>query len=57
MVTNLAARIGDHATGGAVLLSRSTVDRVKEHFSLRSLGKVSLKNVSEEVEIFAVQDQ
>jgi class 3 adenylate cyclase len=40
-----------------VLLSRSTVDRVKEHFSLRSLGKVSLKNVSEEVEIFAVQDQ
>jgi class 3 adenylate cyclase len=57
MVTNLAARIGDLATGGAVLLSRSTVDRVKEHFSLRSLGKVSLKNVSEEVEIFAVQDQ
>lgn len=57
MVTNLAARIGDLATGGAVLLSRSTVDRVKEHFSLHSLGKVSLKNVSEEVEIFAVQDQ
>ena len=57
MVTNLAARIGDLATGGAVLLSRSTVDRVKEHFSLRSLGKVSLKNVSEEMEIFAVQDQ
>ena len=57
MVTNLAARIGDLATGGAVLLSRSTVDRVKEHFSLSSLGKVSLKNVSEEVEIFAVQDE
>lgn len=57
MVTNLAARIGDLATGGAVLLSRSTVDRVKEHFSLRCLGKVSLKNVSEEMEIFAVQDQ
>ena len=55
MVTNLAARIGDLATGGAVLLSRSTAGRVKDHFSLESLGKVSLKNVSEEMEIFTVE--
>jgi len=57
MVTNVAARIGALASGGELLLSRSTADRVKEHFSLRCLGKVSLKNVSEEVEVFAAQDQ
>jgi len=54
MVTNLAARIGDLATGGEVLLSQSTAGRVKDHFSLRCLGKASLKNVSKEMEIFSV---
>jgi len=53
--TNLAARIGSLASGGSLLLSRSTADRVKDHFSLKPLGKVSLKNVSEKMEIFSVQ--
>jgi class 3 adenylate cyclase/transcriptional regulator with GAF, ATPase, and Fis domain len=52
--TNLAARIGSLASGGDLLLSRSTADRVKDHFSLKPLGKVSLKNVSEKMEIFSV---
>jgi class 3 adenylate cyclase len=52
--TNVAARICSHATGGAVLVSKSTADRVKEHFSMDSLGKFSLKNVSKKVEIFAL---
>ncbi|MFB0520397.1 MAG: adenylate/guanylate cyclase domain-containing protein, partial [Desulfatiglandales bacterium] len=55
--TNLAARIGSLAAGGSLLLSRFTADRVKEHFPLRCLGKFSLKNVSDEVEIFEVHDQ
>ena len=54
MVTNVAARIGALASDGVIHLSRRTADRVKEHFSLTPLGKFGLKNVSEEVEIFAV---
>jgi class 3 adenylate cyclase len=54
MITNIAARIGSMATGGKVLLSASTADRVKEEFSLASLGRFRLKNVSEEVEVFSV---
>jgi len=54
MVTNVAARIGALASDGAIHLSRRTADRVKAHFSLTPLGKFELKNVSEEIEIFAV---
>lgn len=39
---------------GAILVSRPTADRVKELFPLTPLGKFSLKNVSEQVEIFEV---
>jgi len=53
-ITNLAARIGSLASGGDLLLSRSTADRVKDHFSLQCLGKVRLKNVSEKMEIFSI---
>jgi class 3 adenylate cyclase len=56
MVTNVAARIGALASEGAILLSRSTADRVKEHFFLKQLGKFSLKNVSDNVEIFSVEN-
>ena len=55
--TNIAARICGKATGGAVLASRSTVERVKDQFSFGTLGKFALKNLSEEVEIFALQDK
>jgi class 3 adenylate cyclase len=54
MVTNVAARIGALASEGAIHLSRPTADRVKAHFSLTPLGKFTLKNVSEAVEIFSV---
>jgi class 3 adenylate cyclase len=52
--TNVAARICSKATGGDILVSRETADRIKEHFSPQLLGKFSLKNVSEEVEIYSV---
>lgn len=51
-LTNLAARIGAQATRGGIYLSKSTAERVKEHFSPKSKGRFKLKNVSEEIEIF-----
>lgn len=53
-LTNVASRIGAQAKGGRVYLSPATAARVKDQFKLASLGKFSLKNVSEEVEIFEV---
>jgi class 3 adenylate cyclase len=54
-ITNVAARICGQASGGAVLISKSTAERTKEHFSFKPLGKFSLKNLSEEVDIFELQ--
>jgi class 3 adenylate cyclase len=54
MITNVAARIGALATGGAILVSRTTADRVKDHFQFKPLGAFKLKNVSEEVEVFSL---
>jgi class 3 adenylate cyclase len=53
---NIAARICGKATGGAVLASRSTMERVKDQFSFDRLGAFALKNLSEEVEIFALKE-
>jgi class 3 adenylate cyclase len=54
MTTNVAARIGALATGGAILVSRTTADRVREHFRFKPLGAFKLKNVSDEVEVFSL---
>ena len=54
VVTNVAARIGAQATQGKIFLSETTADRVKKHFTLTSLGKFSLKNISKEIEIFQI---
>jgi class 3 adenylate cyclase len=54
--TNVAARLCGQAKGGAVLVSKSTADRVKGHYSFSPLGKLTLKNLSGEVEVFALQD-
>ncbi len=53
-LTNVAARIGSLAKRGEILLSKTTSERIKGHFPLSPLGKVSLKHVSKEVEIFKV---
>lgn len=54
LVTNVAARISAQASNGKILLSKTTADRVKAHFSLNSLGGFSLKNVTGKIEIFEV---
>ena len=51
-LTNIAARIGAQASGGSIYISKSSADRVKEHFSPKPRGRFKLKNVSEEIEIF-----
>jgi class 3 adenylate cyclase len=53
-LTNVAARIGSVAKRGEILLSKTTAERIKGQVSFTYLGKVSLKHVSEEVEIFKV---
>ena len=52
--TNLAARLGDYADGGQILMDTATADRVRDQFDLRWLGAVSLKNISSPVEIWEV---
>jgi class 3 adenylate cyclase len=54
--TNVAARLCGQAKGGAVLVSKSTADRVKNHYSFSPLGKVALKNLSGEVDVFALKE-
>ena len=54
-IVNIAARLCSQAKGGEVLVSGETVHRVKEMFSFTSLGKVALKNLSEAVDVFALQ--
>ncbi|NLI81756.1 MAG: adenylate/guanylate cyclase domain-containing protein, partial [Deltaproteobacteria bacterium] len=54
MTTNVAARLSALATGGKVLLSESTAERVKDRFQLTFLGKFPLKNISEDVKVFAL---
>jgi class 3 adenylate cyclase len=54
--TNVAARLCGQAKGGAVLVSKSTAERVKDQYSFSPLGKFTLKNLSGEVEVFALQD-
>jgi class 3 adenylate cyclase len=54
--TNIAARICGKAAGGQILASRSTVEHVTEKFSFEPLGTFTLKNLSEEVEIFVLKE-
>ena len=54
-VTNLAARLGDHARSGQVIVSQETAQRVSARFLLKKLGRVSLKNVSESLEVWEVE--
>lgn len=54
--TNVAARLCGQAKGGAVLVSKSTADRVKSHYAFSPLGKLALKNLSVEVDVFALEE-
>ena len=53
--TNVAARLCTQATGGAVLVSKTTMERAKGHFSFSPLGKLVLKNLTEKVEVYSLK--
>jgi len=53
-VTNIAARIGQFATNGQILIGEETAKRTEGKFSLEDLGTKSLKNVKKPVRIFQV---
>lgn len=49
---NLAARIGKRATGGRILVSKQTSERLAGRYRTNSLGMFELKNISRKIEIF-----
>jgi class 3 adenylate cyclase/HAMP domain-containing protein len=53
--TNLAARLGDFARNGQILVSPETAKRVRSHFLLRCIGPVELKNIGQPVEVWEVK--
>jgi class 3 adenylate cyclase len=55
-IVNVAARLCGKAKGGEILLAGETVQRAKEEFQFSSLGKVALKNLAQDVEIFSLID-
>jgi class 3 adenylate cyclase len=57
MLMNLAARICAKATGGAIFTIRETAERAGSEFPFASQGKFSLKNISEEIEIFELKKE
>jgi class 3 adenylate cyclase len=54
-VTNLAARLGDRAVGGQILVSAETARRLRGRVPLRSLGPLALKNIQEPVEVSEIE--
>jgi class 3 adenylate cyclase len=53
-VTNIAARLCQYATTGAILVSSEVAAAIKERYRLKRLGPLKLKNVSQAVEVYRV---
>jgi class 3 adenylate cyclase len=53
-VTNVAARLCQHAVHGQILLGPETARRVADQFALRNLGAVAFKNIAHPVEVWEV---
>ena len=53
-VTNLAARLSAHASGGQILLTEETARRLQGRIPVRSLGQLVLKNLSHPVVVWEV---
>ena len=52
---NIAARLCGQARGGEVFFSGSTVERVRDSFKFETKGRFPLKNLPDEIEIFALK--
>lgn len=53
-VTNLAARLSDHAQGGQILVSADTAARLQGRFALQRLGEFQPHNLSGPVQVWQV---
>jgi class 3 adenylate cyclase len=56
-VTNLAARIGAHASDGGIYIGAETARRLAEAFVLCDLGPQTFKNMREPVEVYEVLEK
>lgn len=53
-VTNLAARLAQHARGGDILFGQRTKDMIKNLWPVYDRGKVRLKGIKEPVQIYSL---
>ena len=56
-MTNLAARLGAFANGGAIYVGEATAQRLDDTFTLGELGPQAFKNVREPVVVYEMLDQ
>ncbi len=50
----MAARLSDYAQNGQILIGEETAKRVEDSFPTDYLGKVSLKNIKDPVEVYEI---
>jgi class 3 adenylate cyclase len=53
-VTNIAARLSDHATGGDILISRDTKDLIDGLWPVYDRGKAKMKGISESIQVYSL---
>ena len=53
-VTIMAARLSDYAQNGQILIGEETAKRVEDSFPMHCLGRVSLKNIKDPVEVYEI---
>lgn len=53
-VTIMAARLGQYAREGQIIIGKETARRVEKNFPLNPLGKVPLKNIKDSGEVYEV---
>ncbi|MFC1822324.1 adenylate/guanylate cyclase domain-containing protein [Thermodesulfobacteriota bacterium] len=53
-VTIMAARLAQYARNGQIIIGEETAKRIKEYFSMQSLGKVPLKNIEDSGDIYQI---
>jgi class 3 adenylate cyclase len=52
--TNLAARMAAYATEGEIIIGGQTAGQVNQGLPLEDIGEVTLKNVSQPVQVYRV---
>lgn len=53
-VTNIAARLSDHATGGDILISRATKELIDGLWPVYDRGKAKMKGIAEPIQVYSL---